>query len=74
MYEAEYLAAVVHIKLLGRLIKQIYLGILQAELGQPHRLLLAAGKLRKVTSGQMGHAYASQRGIGQGIISRGVSA
>ena len=69
MPDAEYLTVIVHIKLLGRLIKQIYLGILQAELRQPHQLLLAAGKLRTVTNGQMGHAYASQRGISQVIIS-----
>ena len=69
MPDAEYLTVIVYIRLLGRLIKQIYLGNLPADLGQPRQLLLAARKLRTVTNGQMGHAYASQRGIRQSIIS-----
>ena len=51
VHEAEYLAAVVHIELLGRLIKQVNLGILQAELSQPHQLLLATGELGEVADG-----------------------
>ena len=51
VHQVEHLAAVVHIGLLGRLIKQVHSGILQAELSQLHQLLLATGELGEVASG-----------------------
>lgn len=58
MHQAEYLAAVIKVELLGGLVKQIHLRILQAELGQPHQLQLAALKLGEAARGQVSHAHA----------------